>query len=150
MDNLTKDGQGTANTAEAETEVKEKEKVASDLGKFKDVQALLTAYNNLEAEFTRRSQRLKELEEQSNLQKPETSANLTADSAAVSEAELYSAAINSQTVKDRIIGDYLKTVTQNKGVPFVTGGVPAPSPKTKPASIKEAGRLAAEFLKKFN
>lgn len=32
------------------------------LGKFKTVDALLDAYNSLEAEFTRRSQRLKELE----------------------------------------------------------------------------------------
>ncbi len=34
------------------------------LGKFKDVNALLKAYEALEAEFTRRSQRLKELEKQ--------------------------------------------------------------------------------------
>lgn len=32
------------------------------LGKFKSVDALLDAYNSLEAEFTRRSQRLRELE----------------------------------------------------------------------------------------
>ena len=31
-------------------------------GKFKSVDALLRAYNSLQAEFTRRSQRLKELE----------------------------------------------------------------------------------------
>lgn len=34
------------------------------LGKFKDVDALVRAYSSLEAEFTRRSQRLKELEKQ--------------------------------------------------------------------------------------
>ena len=34
----------------------------SPLGKFKDVDALMQAYNSLQAEFTRRSQRLKELE----------------------------------------------------------------------------------------
>lgn len=34
----------------------------SPLGKFKDVDALIQAYNSLEAEFTRRSQRLKQLE----------------------------------------------------------------------------------------
>ena len=38
----------------------------SPLGKFKDVNALLQAYNSLEAEFTRRSQRLKELERTGN------------------------------------------------------------------------------------
>ncbi|MBQ8427772.1 MAG: hypothetical protein IJX18_00795 [Clostridia bacterium] len=34
----------------------------SPLGKFKDVNALMQAYNSLQAEFTRRSQRLKQLE----------------------------------------------------------------------------------------
>ncbi|MBR2903664.1 MAG: hypothetical protein IKC37_03360, partial [Clostridia bacterium] len=34
----------------------------SPLGKFKDVNALMQAYNSLQAEFTRRSQRLKLLE----------------------------------------------------------------------------------------
>ena len=38
------------------------EKGSTVAGKFKDVNALLTAYGALEAEFTRRSQRLKELE----------------------------------------------------------------------------------------
>ena len=35
---------------------------SAPLGKFKSVDALLQAYNSLEAEFTRRSQRLRELE----------------------------------------------------------------------------------------
>ena len=39
-----------------------KEDVSAVLGKFKDVNALANAYSALEAEFTRRSQRLKELE----------------------------------------------------------------------------------------
>ena len=38
------------------------EEEKSPLGKFKDVNALMQAYNSLQAEFTRRSQRLKELE----------------------------------------------------------------------------------------
>lgn len=37
-------------------------KASAALGKFKDVDALLKAYDCLQAEFTRRSQRLKELE----------------------------------------------------------------------------------------
>ena len=48
-------------TAEAEMEKGESES-GSLLGKFQSKEALLKAYNNLEAEFTRRSQRLKELE----------------------------------------------------------------------------------------
>ncbi|MCD8372634.1 MAG: hypothetical protein LUD27_04970 [Clostridia bacterium] len=143
MDNLTEEMR-EADLADAEKPAKE------DLGKFKDVQALLNAYNNLEAEFTRRSQRLKELELQNNPQTPAKAANGTADSAKTADAELYGAAASNAAVKDRIIGDYLKTVMQNKGAPFVTGGVPVSTPPNKPASIKEAGRLAAEFLRKNN
>lgn len=36
----------------------------SQYGKFKDAESLLTAYNNLQAEFTRKCQRLSELEKQ--------------------------------------------------------------------------------------
>lgn len=42
----------------------EKEKGGTDLGKFKDVNALLEAYGALQAEFTRRSQRLRALEKE--------------------------------------------------------------------------------------
>ena len=42
------------------------EQVSTDLGKFRSVDALLRAYEKLEAEFTRRSQRLKELEREAD------------------------------------------------------------------------------------
>ena len=42
------------------------EKVSMDLGKFRSVDALLRAYEALESEFTRRSQRLKELEREAD------------------------------------------------------------------------------------
>ena len=51
----------TTQTAEAEKITGVADDVVS-LGKFKDVKSLLTAYENLESEFTRRSRRLKELE----------------------------------------------------------------------------------------
>jgi len=38
------------------------EQTVGSLGKFKNTESLLTAYNNLQAEFTRKCQRLKELE----------------------------------------------------------------------------------------
>lgn len=44
---------------------------AISLGKFADEKALLKAYNELESEFTKRSQRLKELERENNLLKQE-------------------------------------------------------------------------------
>ncbi len=52
---------------EAEQVAKAKEKNGSTaFGKFKDANALVRAYEALEAEFTRRSQRLKELEKQAD------------------------------------------------------------------------------------
>ena len=48
--------QAAAHGAEARTEGGAA--APADLGKFKSVDALLNAYNSLEAEFTRRSQRL--------------------------------------------------------------------------------------------
>ncbi|MCQ2399825.1 MAG: hypothetical protein MJ072_04905 [Clostridia bacterium] len=49
-------------TVETENEVKGDDANVISYGKFKDLTSLLKSYENLEAEFTRRSQRLKELE----------------------------------------------------------------------------------------
>ncbi len=52
-----------------ELEQPELEKVegsTENFGKFKDVDSLLKAYNNLEAEFTKKSQKLKMLESETN------------------------------------------------------------------------------------
>ena len=43
-------------------EAQKEEGAVGSFGKFKSADALLNAYNSLEAEFTRRSQRLRELE----------------------------------------------------------------------------------------
>ena len=140
MDNLTEELQGTANPAEAE----KSDCVAADLGKFKDVKALLNAYASLEAEFTRRSQRLKELEEKNTEPLP---AEQSAPSSAENDARsLYEQASGDEAVKTAIIADYLKAVQSGRGAPVVAGGIFVPSPKNKPVSIREAGRLAKEFL----
>ena len=140
MDNLTQNGRGTAETAEAE-EIK----AAADLGKFKDVQALLSAYESLEAEFTRRSQRLRELEEKIKAQDaPATEENAPVPSSAQTSGG------DDSDARERIIGEYLRAVSVGRTVPFVTGGVGVPAPRSKPATIKEAGRLAEQFLNTEN
>ncbi len=67
-DNDYVEGTAAETLAEAKTGVGgEKDgskQVFATLGKFKDVNALLKAYDCLQAEFTRRSQRLKELEKE--------------------------------------------------------------------------------------
>ena len=97
MDNLETNAPDTANTAEAE-----EEKVAADLGKFKDVKALLDAYTSLEAEFTRRSQRLKELEGKSKAQPTADAAN-GEPSSELRKESLYEAVINDGKVEEAVI-----------------------------------------------
>ena len=68
-------------SVESENAVKE---VSTVLGKFKDVDALARAYSSLQAEFTRRSQRLKELERETGKRYAEKGDTET-DSKAVAE-----------------------------------------------------------------
>ena len=61
MDTQTEQG-----SVQENQELVEKKEGLADLGKFKDVSALMQAYQSLQAEFTRRSQRLKRYEESEN------------------------------------------------------------------------------------
>ncbi|MCI9408022.1 MAG: hypothetical protein HFK06_06695 [Clostridia bacterium] len=139
MDNLKKDLRETADTAEAEKEIT----AAPDLGKFKDVQTLLKAYSDLEAEFTRRSQRLKELEHGN---KAETEPD-GAEASPSRQDELLKRALSDDKVRDAVIGEYLKGVAEGKGVTLLSGGGGVSAPRAVPKSVKEAGKLASEFLK---
>ena len=124
--------QATAETAEAE-----KKSAATELGKFESVSALLAAYKSLEAEFTRRSQRLKELEE----------GNKAHDDSAPSRESYDGVSGLDESVKNAVIEEYLKTVASGKRVPLIVGGVSSAAPKFAPKTVKEAGALAEKFLK---
>lgn len=134
-DNLNAELEDRADPAVAEIEPK----AAPDTGKFKSVEALLSAYLALEAEFTRRSQRLKELEESKATEAP--------SSECLNEEQLLSAALNNKNVKDAVVGEYLKTVLGGKSVPLIVGGVSCAAPHSAPKSVKEAGALVKQFLK---
>ena len=140
MDNLKENERATADTAEAENEVK----AAAGLGKFKDVQTLLKAYSDLEAEFTRRSQRLKELEKGN---KTEASPDGEKPAPSQTEQELIASALSNGNVRDAVIGEYLKNLSESKGVTLLSGGGGVAAPRVSPKTVKEAGRLAKEFLK---
>ena len=116
-----------------------------DLGKFKSVDALARAYSELEAEFTRRSQRLKALEEQLAAAPAQGEAP---GGAQPTEEELLRAVNENEGVRTRILSDYLSSL---KGVPLMAGGGSAVSaPKTRPKSIEEAGKLALGYLRNQN
>lgn len=116
--------------------------------KFKSVDALVRAYETLEAEFTRRSQRLKTLEEQSKSQETPTGdgqANANSERAIGDSDELYRAVMEREEVRSRVLTDYLNTL---KGVPLMTGsGTGVSAPNLKPKTIREAGELALGYLK---
>ena len=141
MDNLNNEITETADTAEAETN-----EAAAVPKKFKDVKTLVKAYEDLEAEFTRRSTRLKELEK---VKKAQPSPD-GADSAPslLSEDELLSAALSSERVREAVIKEYLGSVSRQGAVPLISGGGGVAAPRMAPKTLKEAGRLAQEFLNK--
>lgn len=114
----------------------------SGLGKFKTVDALARAYKELEAEFTRRSQKLKALEESA----PQSGNAGEAAHAPRDEETLYREVSENEGVRARILSDYLSSL---KGVPLMTGGgVGVTAPANKPKSFREAGSLALGYLKK--
>lgn len=65
--------QPQAQTGEVDNTKDEAQKSEGSHGKFKDADALLSAYNSLQAEFTRKCQRLAELEKQKEEQAPDSS-----------------------------------------------------------------------------
>ena len=133
-DNLNANLKETAEPAEAEI----KDKAAPVTGKFKSVEALMSAYLALEAEFTRRSQRLKELEESKAAEAPSPEC--------LNEEQLLSAALNNNNVREAVVGDYLKMVLGGKSVPLIVDGVSCAAPHSAPKSVKEAGALVKQFL----
>lgn len=95
------------------------------LGKFKSVDALMRAYKELEAEFTRRSQKLKALEESASQSGNADERSATRESEPVSEA-----------------------IEPAQKVPLMTdGGTGVTAPARKPKSIREAGSMALGYLR---
>lgn len=110
------------------------------LGKFKDVKSLLSAYNSLEAEFTKRCQRIKELEGGAVADKAEEKSNVPEERA----GEI------GQSEKEEILKDYLKGILKGKQAAIVMSdaGVGVKAPADKPKTIAAAGVLAKEYFKK--
>lgn len=141
MDNLNTGLRETADAAEAEGN-----EAATVPAKFKDVKTLVKAYTELEAEFTKRSRRLKELEA-GNKEQAKPDGEKAAPSFA-DEDDLVNFALKNGRVRDAVIGEYLKSVAENRAVPVLSGGGFAAAPRVMPKSVKEAGRLAREYLNK--
>ena len=126
-------------TAEAE-QVKVEDKKAS-FGKFKSADALLSAYNSLQTEFTKRCQRIKELEDKITKREVELTSSATTSVAGITQKE-----------KEDILKDYLIEVVRGKSDAIVVDsvGTGIKTPYSKPTSIAEAGKLAKELIKNNN
>lgn len=119
-------------------------KTEVSLGKFKDVQSLLSAYNSLQAEFTKRCQRIKELEAGAK----SVDKVLSPTENPKSEEPAVNQGITEED-RNAILKDYLKGVVMAKEKAILIDGVGAgiKTPVTKPKTIAEAGALAKELLK---
>ena len=125
-------------------ENKSENKEEVSLGKFKDVKSLIQAYNSLQAEFTKRCQRIKELEGET---KAVDKAIAPTEQVSV-EKEKTQTGI---TEEDRIaiLQDYLKGVVslKQKAVIMDGEGTGVKTPTQKPKTLAEASALAREILK---
>ena len=131
-------------TATAE-EVKGEDGDLVSLGKFKDVSALLSAYNSLQSEFTKRCQRIKEIESElktadnekesspaENFNKPKEKISLT------------------ESDKEQVLKEYLLNILGKKQKAVLIDGVGlgVKMPVQKPKTITQAGMLAKDIIEK--
>ena len=77
---------------------------------------------------------------------------ITAEREKINDDFIYSRAVESSNVKEKIIRDYLKEVMASRGAKLLSysgeSGQSVVMPPKKPQSISEAGELATEVLKK--
>ena len=129
----------TENTQSAEVieQVTEETEGAVSLGKFKDAAALLKAYNSLQSEFTKRCQRLKELES--------AAANGNEPEIKISESNTQSI---TEKDKEEILKGYLKSVLDSKSKAIVMdgAGATAKTPSLRPKSLADAGEYAKKLF----
>ena len=113
------------------------------LGKFKDVNALLNAYNSLQSEFTKRCQRIKELEAEKTAAVDENFPTETV------KTEDRTFGITEEE-KENFIKGYLKEIlgAKSKAIVLDGQGTGVKTPVNKPRTVAEAGALAKELLAK--
>ena len=106
------------------------------LGKFKDVGALISAYNSLQSEFTKRCQKIKELESKLD---DKTEEKIVPSTTQTDDAK-----------KEQVLREYLLDILgkQPSAVIMDGAGVSVKAPINRPTTILEAGNLAKNLLNK--
>ena len=108
------------------------------LGKFKDVGALLNAYNSLQSEFTKRCQKIKELESKID------------DKTSVPSSPRTETTESVELNKEKVLKEYLLDIIgkQPSAVIMDGAGASVKTPINRPKTILEAGNLAKNLLNK--
>ena len=121
-------------------EITGEDKGEISLGKFKDVGALLSAYNSLQSEFTKRCQKIKELE--SKVIDDKTIVPSTTESVTTTQVD------TTLIDKENVLKEYLLDVLGKKPSAIIMdgAGVGVKTPVNRPTTIEEAGKLAKKLL----
>lgn len=144
-----------AKEVQPQTSATEDKEEGSKIGKFKDVDALYTAYNNLQSDYTKKCQALSLLE-----QKLKDKEELSTPDNEQKEVEKVVSTIDrndfvqeyvfrNEDLKDKILARYFdeinipkspKLIASDRGSAFVL------SPNEKPKTFDDAGKLAKNLL----
>ncbi|MCL2675204.1 MAG: hypothetical protein FWE84_01245 [Firmicutes bacterium] len=122
------------------------------IGKFDSPESLLKAYERLEAEFSKRCQKLKEFEKENGQLKSDLNDNQRYDKYAVTalanEGFVAANVLPREDIRRKVIDDYLTALTR-EGSAYVLRsdtGKSALTPPAKPGSLAEAKRLAEMII----
>ncbi len=125
----------------------------STLGKFKDAQALLDAYNNLQSDYTKKCQALSSL--QKNLKENEgenPSPNETAGEISSEDRIklLQNYVYNNLEFRDKLLAKYFDDIILPKSPRLIgsdRGSDTVVSPVAKPKTLEDAGKIVRDMLK---
>lgn len=137
----------TAAETEAEAEAPAKAALPE---KFRSVDALVKAYEALEAEFTRRSQRLRALEQANKAPRAQGESSPVPTACAQEQTPFCEAVMNVPSGQKEAEKPFPASKEEREAfVPLMThAGAGVMAPAVRPNSFEEAGRLALGYLKK--
>ena len=108
------------------------------------------SYKSLEAEFTKRCQKLKELEENNaKLENKLQELSHSAERVLEDEEFIESRVLRDSNIVNKIIAEYLSSLSNPRGAPTLSSnlGRSALTPVKKPKSLEEAKKLAEILFK---
>ena len=143
--------EAAAEQTAAETEAEAEAPVQAALPeKFRSVDALVKAYEALEAEFTRRSQRLRALEQANKAPRAQGEPSSVPTACAQEQTPSCEAVMDVPSGQEGAEKPFPSSKEGREAfVPLMThAGAGVMAPAVRPNSFEEAGRLALGYLKK--